>query len=487
MSKHNIVVFPNGADVICKSEGRLGTGVGRARNVDSQSVYMALTILASAVLGVAAAAVGIQLLLPAIGLMFIVVYGCFQGARSVPLAIAACAYLFLPLMALRFTASVTIGDLVLVLALVTAIFIRKPSPTLARSTVVIVLAVCAITVGGMLGTMVNSTNMDASSIAVVSFAISAIATVGLTILLNPSLNEIRILAVSFGIGAACSTAVALVVESEDFARPVGLTNHPNHLGLTCMFGAGMWLLVGLTESSRALRCLALCGAIFTAYGVVLSGSRAALVGLAAAVGLTLIGGRSRRVNSYVAASAVFCVAVVLSGLIKLGSDNAISRLIGQGDASESDAGRELRYDRAWSRIEENPILGNGFADVRFGHSLYLQTWDGAGVLGIIGVATIVLISTAAWISARKRRSLVAVVAWSSYIGYLVAAILSNQMWDRYIWAVLALALMVDMVDSRDARLSKARRGRNPNIYSGGGLSVGRAGYTRVVSLPEDHR
>jgi O-antigen ligase len=361
--------------------------------------------------------------------------------QHLAVACAIPAFTLAPMIALRATASITISDVCLGVALAAAAVLGPrcaPCPKPWRLTLA---AVGLMLIGGAVSTLANPTTSSDSAVEYGQYLASAAAALGLVFLLRPGRGVVRLLAFCYATGTASSAVVAALQAPKTSLRPVGLTTHPNHLGLTCALGVAAALAVMFSADTWRLRLVAAAVGGTALAGVVLSGSRAGVAAVAvASVGL-ILGSRSGRVLFAVTTAGCAVVAAAALGFVNLGRNNALLRVIGGGTADEADAGRAYHYARGWARIQESPILGTGFANARDGHSLYLQMWDSAGLFGVAAAILLVAATIVGWVLARRTRDVFAIGMWSSYGGYLVAAVASNQMWDRYLWLTAALAML----------------------------------------------
>lgn len=264
---------------------------------------------------------------------------------------------------------------------------------------------------------------------------------GLSILIlwwNPDRTRVVILASAYVLGNVISVANGVLKnEVARDGRRGGLAEHPNVYGLCALLACclipflvtqlpGMWRWV-LTGPAGAV-CL---------YGVWSSGSRAALAALIGVAVIFPVLARSvpaaLALLSAVAGGLVF--STQLLGVSSTG--NALGRLLGAGSADYSDVEREQLLHGVIDRFWVSPIIGNGMADVILAHIVYLQI---AAALGVIGLFfyLIVLASTVRPAAVLTPPfSLLAVPA----LAYVVVGFVTPLLWDRYIWVVMALALI----------------------------------------------
>jgi hypothetical protein len=245
----------------------------------------------------------------------------------------------------------------------------------------------------------------------------------------------RDLAMAFAGGVAFSVAVGLsqVAVGE---RMSGLATHPNHLGLTALLGVAMASAALATQATMTARVLLLLNLL----GVVFSGSRAALIGLAALVVWSLATGPSgRRWKRPVPVVRTAPVGVVTLAALVHGA--AIHRLAGD---PASDAGRRFRLELAVARIKRAPLTGEGFRFLEEAHSLPLQLLASGGPLTLLGGG--LLLAAPLVLGARDRADVFTSALCAGWVAYLLVALFQNIVVDRYVWFLAALILIRSTVE-----------------------------------------
>lgn len=368
-----------------------------------------------------------------------------KGLRALSLVLALASYFFSPMIAVRLAEALTFGDVFLVAAVGVALLAAKDTMRLPGSGKGILAVMLLMVAGGSFATIAISQDPTTSASQMLQYAIAIGLSVALVRLLKPSKNTLIGLGLAFGLGSSVSCAVAIADKVNP--RPAGLALHSNHLAISSALAVGIWIALLLASRSRLLGLLSLAGIVTCVWGTVIGGSRAGVVALVVVVAATVLGIGASKLTGFLVVAAGGSVVAILMGYIDIsGSNNAIGRLLGGGTAEQADQGRSVKYEGVWDRIEGSAWFGTGFADARDGHSLYLQMWDSAGVLGIVAAIVLVLSAALGWMRARQGKARISVALWSGYLGYLAAAILSNQMWDRYIWLALALAVMSEHLE-----------------------------------------
>lgn len=186
-------------------------------------------------------------------------------------------------------------------------------------------------------------------------------------------------------------------------RQVGLTDHPNTLGLTAAMAFPMaFVLMG----SRLQLLVFAPAALMLVAAVFLSGSRSALLGVVVSV-IALCWlfrerllvhirgenhGRRRLALKIVAAvallamvpAALFAVAYVRDSGISLGGSATFERLDGDSAASQiSNDERSQSMSASLDAIAEYPLVGSGFVWVETPHNIVLAMLMSGGVLALV--------------------------------------------------------------------------------------------------------
>lgn len=359
---------------------------------------------------------------------------CFGLARAGTVFMIV-AMFTAPLNDLRLGASyVTVSDIIFVLAigilLPTVLANRIDVPPVFILGLVILLAI-------------GSISSAMSAFAVVSFSQLARLVVGAFMLpiffmvWKPPRETVVKLAAAYIFGTVFSVAWGVLqgpVAGD--ARYVGFTYHPNFLGMECLLAAALVPFV-VGAISVNWRWVYWGAGLICAYGIWLSGSRAALLVLGMLVFIYPFVERSIKA----AGAIVFGVAMMLalsSRLVQENSNNALGRLFGGGTASGSDIERKRILTDALDQFKAHPILGVGFDGGLGSHNIYLQVATAVGILGLIGYLLVL------WAALRP-------LFWSGInhrlaypaLAYMAIGPLTNTLWDRMIWAVLALTLAVN--------------------------------------------
>lgn len=258
------------------------------------------------------------------------------------------------------------------------------------------------------------------------------------------------------------TAIGTEFSLRDHAgRSNALTSHPNHLGLVCATAIPvlLWAL-GLRRQTLGLVNIGL-GLLLglLAAGILTSGSRAAL--LAAAAGVAVFGLLAARRTRAVLGPAVFLLIGAVASVSLIPSiDQADAPTIFErfGDdpgAQRSDTGRISAFAEANQAFGESPIVGEGFAEARTAHNIYLQLLQSGGLVAFVAFATFAVGSLRAGRALRLSPGLrdterdLAAALTASLVVWLVAGLAQNAVYDRYLY--VPLGLLLGMVADRTLR------------------------------------
>lgn len=315
--------------------------------------------------------------------------------------------------------------------------------------------------GGLLGT-VFADSPRGSLAHLVPFTVAATLPVIAFQMWGPSLAILRKYAWCWASGAAVSGAVGLFSSGGITGRPGGLTPHPNHLAMTCALGAAIALTLWLSEVGwRRQGALALFGLLVLT--VVRAGSRAGLVALLVGAAIVIV--RTRELRSTperigrgalaLLALALLAGALIGTGVVHVGRQNAVFRLFGDTSAQASDAERLSALDENVRRISSRPLTGSGFEKALQAHNIYLQILAAAGIAGLVGflmlVASVVREGLQAGAGPPDDLLLYIRTAFlAGYAGYLVAGLAQNILWDRYVWLHVAVILWARSAVSADS-------------------------------------
>jgi hypothetical protein len=184
-------------------------------------------------------------------------------------------------------------------------------------------------------------------------------------------------------------------------------------------------------------------------GILVSGSRSALLAVPAGVIALLLVGRgvSRKlVPLVVGAGAILGVAAIGARFSGSQTFVAVNRLTGTSTSvAASDSTRVARYHVAVSDFLSHPIAGVGYQAIRQALDIYLQLAASGGVLALAGFAVFVL-----WVISADRalvrdapagqlRNLGGALAGSMVV-WLVYGLFQNGIYERYLYVAAGLTV-----------------------------------------------
>lgn len=285
----------------------------------------------------------------------------------------------------------------------------------------------------------------------VSFLITVVALPAMLMWWHPPKPIVVRLAIAYIIGQSISTAVGFLHGEAAHNRLEGLTTHPNAFGMLGVFAVGLLLFVG-PEIGRSRRRLIWLGLAVNGAGVVLSGSRAALVALAVVILVVPFVERSARVVYLyaVAGAALLMTAPVV--LASLGPNSAPNRLLHPSQSTSGASGsidqREALLSRGWHDFQQHPILGSGFGGTYtfFYHNVCLEFMVAAGLVGLVGwLMVLYTMVRPLFTDHPMHRTAYCAVA------FLVTSMFSPTVTEGWIWSVLAFPLLAAATTATHAR------------------------------------
>jgi len=176
-------------------------------------------------------------------------------------------------------------------------------------------------------------------------------------------------------------------------RAVGLTAHPNILGLVAAVTIPLTPMLFSRTSTARGRVAVSVGAVLIGCGLLLSGSRGG--GLGALAGLLLVAVRSRNRGLRNAVVGVALGAVLMGWWLRDAS--LVGRLLGNSSSIAADQSREANLAEGWNLVSQGFPFGVGFSEITKVHSGLLAILAAGGVLSVAGFATW---ATGIWRAAR---------------------------------------------------------------------------------------
>lgn len=267
---------------------------------------------------------------------------------------------------------------------------------------------------------------------------AALNRVGVLFVLSAAINSSFGLLEFYGITDIASRITGFQGFPQNGGRPAGFTAHPNQLGLLCVLALPFAIHLYRRTRLWAVSLLLLF------FGVMVSGSRTALIGFFVAAAATLwMQGRLSSTSLIKGALALTLLGVIATSL---GVDLALSRITSE-DSSVTYA-NEARTDSitaAFGDILAYPLTGVGFG--KNAHSLYLQILQGAGVLALLGFLWFA--TEAVQLARRLRNHAAANAAGAAMIAWLVTGLVHPGLYDRYLYVPAGIIIGARLVAKSD--------------------------------------
>jgi hypothetical protein len=333
----------------------------------------------------------------------------------------------------------TLGDILLALSML--VFIVHDGPRAVAKSILLLPRTVAI--GGALalaGGFIGGTVGTPGPTGYVSLVRAAIAVaLPLVTLAAARLSEEsrRDVALAYACGAGLSVIVGLP-RAIDGLRMTGLATHPNHLALTSVLGVALAAGVLATQWSP----LAATALVVNTVGVLASGSRSGLLGLAV-LGVWLLPRRESR-SERGAFGMTLTVAVLAAGATAVLHRPVTTRIFGD---PASDAARRFHLEVAVDRIRRAPLTGEGFRFLEEAHSVPIQLWAAGGLLTIVGGGILLAAPIVyRWSDRREPLTHWLIAGWTAF---LVSAVVQNIVVNRYLWFVAGLLLAPGAIRAQD--------------------------------------
>lgn len=371
------------------------------------------------------------------GLLVILGIRGISGALNV---VMLCGGFLVSMNALRAGPEVSAADAMFGIAALLALVLttRRSNKDYLKSFLPAIFLIALVIFGGLSGSF-SSTDQVGGLAELGRFAASSMLLLFIVALWAPTPKRIQGLAWAIVLGTTLNAALSFGVEKLA-GRAMGLSNHPNHLGLACALSIGAALGLAFTTRRSGLRgVLFVCVCLLSA-AILASGSRAALLGSVVSVMVFVVASKPWKLVAWGLLATAVVLSVAQAGFLYLGEFNAFNRIVGDSSALASDRARTRLAADAIEMIWVNPIIGSGFEQAKVAHSIYLQLWVSAGVLGIVAIGGLGYLVVRVLLKARREDNFLAIGLASSFLGYLAAGAFSNILWDRYVWLHLAMLL-----------------------------------------------
>jgi len=295
-----------------------------------------------------------------------------------------------------------------------------------------------------LGASVLSDQTILSMTTMLRLVAAAIVLPALFMLWRPSFRTIDWMAVLYVAGQMVSVVDSIVGDAATGGRHQGLSTHPNFFGMCGMLAYALCLHL-FSRVPRKWHWLIWAAMAVSFYSAVSSGSRAALLVIVLVTVLYPAVERSAMAGYTVVTLAILGAASGGALLSRFGTEgSAIERLQGDRTSSVSDSARADQLKAGFNRFLDHPVLGDGFSNAPLlAHNIYLEVAVVVGLVGLVGYL-LVLWCTVQPLFLRKHPMH---RLGHAALAYLAVGMLTNSLWDRFVWAVLALALLASLPET----------------------------------------
>ncbi len=299
---------------------------------------------------------------------------------------------------------------------------------------------------------------------------------------GPLGRYIDLLAASFVAGQVFSLVMGVIQGKEAQGRHAGLSTHPNYLAQAGVLSICLLLYLSHRHMSRSLlvtTALSSAG-IACVTSIFMSGSRAGTVVLAVLVLLVPVVERSAIAGFLIAAvGALFLFA--LPAIIELAGDGSVfSRLGGDKSAEYSNSARSLGLDAGIARFFEHPLRGTGLVNLFDIHNNFVEVAVGIGVFGLAGYLLVLYAFARPLVGHGEFRRLSYVA-----VGYIGFGATVPSLYDRSVWAVMALSAVAMVLSARNDLRTETSRPPIPLSRTSDPATLARseARTTPVLTLP----
>ena len=311
--------------------------------------------------------------------------------------------------------------------------------------------------------LVASALSTAPLISLISLTFWMIVMIGLPVaisLLAPSGKLVDLMAAAFIAGQLFSLMYGVARGYVAQGRHAGFSTHPNYFAQAGMLGLALCIYLAYRHRNRLLFLIAPAAAA-CGVSVLLSGSRAATLVVAVLILMVPVVERSALTGFLFAALAAltFLLLPYIAGFA--GEGSSIARLA-EGDLSArySNTERTLGIAEGTARFFEHPLRGTGLIELYEIHNNFLEVAVAIGIFGLVGYVMVLYTFARPLFSLGEYRRLCYCV-WG-YIGFGATV---PSLYDRSIWAVMALSV-VAMVEHERRRLNRASPGESPGDPAG---------------------
>lgn len=253
---------------------------------------------------------------------------------------------------------------------------------------------------------------------------------------RPSKRVLIWLASAYVVGQMVSTLYAYTKGAEAQGRYFGWTTHPNFFGMGGHTAYALLIFL-FYQLKPKHRWVLLIPAAVVVQSVLMSGSRASLLLIALVTVAWPVVERSTVAWWVLLTGGVVGLVAANSILGSVATSSALGRIQGGLSADSSDEARTQLLHEGLHKFLDNPIIGHGFdTTVIDYHNVYLEVLIGGGIIALVGfVIMLVPLVSGLFRSGTPNRL--------CYVGlsYAAFAMIGPSLWDRIVWAGLALVFV----------------------------------------------
>lgn len=354
------------------------------------------------------------------------------------------------------TSSVTASDLLFVAA--TGLLLPTLLGKKFRAPSIYLAAAAALLTLGFLASILSTTPL-ASLLYMAKLIVAGIMLPVVFMWWRPNLRLLHIMASAYVAGNIISVFYSMVDPVQVY-RAFGLTTHVNNFGLASLLSIALLPFIW-SQLPKTLRPGVWIAGLICGWGVWTSGSRAALLMIGLIALLFPLLERSGKI-AWLGAFAGASGLLFLSRIEGADQESALGRLLGGSASVNSDRERTDALKLGWSQFNERPLTGRGFVDVIDFHNIYLAVAVAVGVFGLVAMLALLWSAVHPLFFGSRPYGLLAYAALA-YAGF---GALSTNLWDRFVWIVLALVLAARLLDEDgpgDGQENKIKEAARPPV------------------------
>lgn len=280
-------------------------------------------------------------------------------------------------------------------------------------------------------------------------------------------------------------------------RANGLTVQPNYLGLACAMLIPVGVVLFVAVPKLVLRVSVAALIICAAIGLLVSGSRAATLGVLFGLVMVPLLGYRRRLQTVVLTLAAFAT-VGVGYAVSASAFVSLQRLTGQlPGVQAADLARIDAWQAALNQIATSPVIGSGYSAVAVAHDLALQVLVSGGAIGLLGYALFIAAFVILGVHCCRDRTLdrqlsvLSAGLTASASVFLINGVVSDQIYDRFLYWPFGLLLAIKFisrqaaamqdVESESGSVTRQMESENSEAVGALTLSYPRGGESRCLS------